>query len=271
MSKIDQKDRFYYNSEFLGSSSGRSIRILSEYYGPLQRFERNNISDTIVFFGSARTPSKEDAQKALDNAPANTDSKTMARLKMDLRMSRYYEDARELAKRFTIWSKELKSKKHRYIICSGGGPGIMEASNKGASEAGGINVGLTISLPFESSGNEWISNDMDMKFHYFFMRKFWFLYLAKALIVWPGGFGTLDELFEAITLIQTFKAEKFPIILVGTEFWNGMIEWIKKTLLKDNENISESDLDLFLTVDTKEEVIEILEKFHKDYVFTPNF
>ena len=146
MSKIDQKDRFYYNSEFLGSSSGRSIRILSEYYGPLQRLERNNISDTIVFFGSARTPSKEDAEKALDNAPANTDSKTMARLKMDLKMSRYYEDARELAKRFTIWSKELKSKKHRYIICSGGGPGIMEASNRGASEAGGINVGLTLSL-----------------------------------------------------------------------------------------------------------------------------
>ena len=116
MSKIDQKDRFYYNSEFLGSSSGRSIRILSEYYGPLQRLERNNISDTIVFFGSARTPSKEDAEKALDNTPANTDSKTMARLKMDLKMSRYYEDARELAKRLTIWSKELKSKKHRYII-----------------------------------------------------------------------------------------------------------------------------------------------------------
>ena len=134
MSKIDQKDRFYYNSEFLGSSSGRSIRILSEYYGPLQRLERNNISDTIVFFGSARTPSKEDAKKALDNAPADTDSKTIARLKMDLKMSRYYEDARELAKNFTTWSKELKSKKHRYIICSGGGPGTVSYTHLRAHE-----------------------------------------------------------------------------------------------------------------------------------------
>ena len=172
MSKIDKKDRFYFNRDFLGSASGRSIRILSEYYGPLQRLERNNISDTIVFFGSARTLSREDAEKALSNAPKNADQKLIARMKMDLKMSRYYEDARELAKKLTKWSKGLKGTKHRYIICSGGGPGIMEASNRGASEAGGVNVGLTISLPFESSGNKWISDDLDMKFHYFFMRKF---------------------------------------------------------------------------------------------------
>ena len=270
MSKIDQKDRFYYNSEFLGSSSGRSIRILSEYYGPLQRLERNNISDTIVFFGSARTPSKEDAEKALDNAPANTDSKTMARLKMDLKMSRYYEDARELAKRFTMWSKELKSKKHRYIICSGGGPGIMEASNRGASEAGGINVGLTISLPFESSGNEWISDDLDMKFHYFFMRKFWFLYLAKALIVWPGGFGTLDELMELLTLIQTEKIKKrLPIVLYGKEFWEKVVNW---DYLVEIGTISPEDLDLFYISDEIGQTFQYVTDFlNKNELKGPNF
>ena len=165
MSKIDPKDRFYYNSNFLGSASGRSVRILSEYYGPLQRLQRNKISDTIVFFGSARTMAQEDAQKALENAPKDTNVQTIKRLKMDLKMSQYYEDARILARKFTKWSKGLKGTKHRYIICSGGGPGIMEASNRGASEAGGINIGLTISLPYESSGNKWISDDLSMKFH----------------------------------------------------------------------------------------------------------
>ena len=175
MSKIDDKDRFYYDKDFLASPSGRSVRILSEYYGPLQRLQRNKISDTIVFFGSARTLSQEDAEEALKNTPKNADQQTIKRLKMDLKMSRYYEDARLLAGKFTKWSKGLKGSNHRYIICSGGGPGIMEASNRGASDEGGINVGLTISLPYESSGNKWISDDLRMKFHYFFMRKFWFL------------------------------------------------------------------------------------------------
>ena len=144
MSKIDAKDRFYYDKDFLSSPSGRSLRILSEYYGPLQKLQRNKISDTIVFFGSARTLSKEDAEKALKNAPKNADQQTMNRLKMDLKMSRYYEDARLLAGKFTKWSKSLKGTNNRYIICSGGGPGIMEASNRGASEEGGINVGLSL-------------------------------------------------------------------------------------------------------------------------------
>ena len=147
----------------------------------------------------------------------------------------------------------------------------MEAANKGAKNAGGISVGLNIKLPFEQEPNNFIDNDKSIDFDYFFVRKVMFVKYAQGFVVMPGGFGTLDELFEAITLIQTHKAEKFPIILVGTEFWNGMIDWIKKTLLKNNENISESDLDLFATVDTKEEVIEILEEFHKNYVFTPNF
>ena len=243
MSKIDPKDRFYYNSNFLGSASGRSVRILSEYYGPLQRLQRNKISDTIVFFGSARTMSQEDAKKALENAPKDTNIQTIKRLKMDLKMSQYYEDARILAGKFTKWSKGLKGTKHRYIICSGGGPGIMEASNRGASEAGGINIGLTISLPYESSGNKWISDDLSMKFHYFFMRKFWFLYLAKALIVWPGGFGTLDELMELLTLIQTEKIKKrLPIVLYGKEFWEKVVNW---DYLVEVGTISAEDLDLF--------------------------
>ena len=158
-----------------------------------------------------------------------------------------------------------------YGVITGGGPGIMEAANKGAYRVKGKSVGLCINLPFEDTNNKYIDKDKQLNFDYFFVRKVMFVKYAQGFVVMPGGFGTLDELFEAITLIQTHKAEKFPIILVGTEFWNGMIDWIKRTLLTNNKNISESDLDLFLTADTKEEVIEILEGFHKNYVFTPNF
>ena len=270
MSKIPDKDRFYYDPNFLRSSTGRSVRILSEYYGPLQRMEQNRISDTIVFFGSARTLSREDAQSALDSASKDTDSKTLRRLKMDLKMSRYYEDARSLAGKFTKWSKGLKGTKNRYIICSGGGPGIMEASNRGASEAGGVNVGLTISLPFESSGNKWISEDLDMKFHYFFMRKFWFLYLAKALIVWPGGFGTLDELMELLTLIQTEKIKKrLPIVLYGKEFWENVINW---DYLVDIGTISPEDLDLFRISDDIHDTFDYVTDFiNQNQLKGPNF
>jgi len=270
MSKIDKKDRFYFNRDFLGSASGRSIRILSEYYGPLQRLERNKISDTIVFFGSARILSREDAEQALSNAPKNADQKLIARMKMDMKMSRYYEDARELAKKLTKWSKGLKGTKHRYIICSGGGPGIMEASNRGASEAGGVNVGLTISLPFESSGNKWISDDLDMKFHYFFMRKFWFLYLAKALIVWPGGFGTLDEIMELLTLIQTEKIKKrLPIVLYGKEFWEKVVNW---DYLVEVGTISAEDLELFHISDDIGDTFEYVTDFlNNNELKGPNF
>ena len=158
-----------------------------------------------------------------------------------------------------------------YGVITGGGPGIMEAANKGANRVKGKSVGLCFNLPFEDTNNKYIDKDKQLNFDYFFVRKVMFVKYAQGFVVMPGGFGTLDELFEAITLIQTHKAEKFPIILVGTEFWNGMIDWIKKKILANNKNISESDLDLFLTVDTKEEVIEILEDFHKNYVFTPNF
>ena len=270
MSKIDKKDRFYYDSNFLGSPSGRSLRILSEYYGPLQRLERNKISDTIVFFGSARILSKEDAQQALDNHSDKKDFQTLAKLKMDLKMSRYYEEARLLAKKITAWSKNLKDKKHRYIICSGGGPGIMEAANQGASEADGVNVGLTISLPLESSGNKWISDDLSMKFHYFFMRKFWFLYLAKGLIVWPGGFGTLDELMELLTLIQTQKIKKrLPIVLYGKEFWEKVVNW---DYLVEIGTISPEDLDLFHISDEIDDTFNYITNFiESNELKGPNF
>ncbi len=270
MTKIIDKDRFYYNPEFLGSASGRSVRILSEYYGPLQRMQRKRISDTIVFFGSARILAREVAQDALDNAPKDSDKQSLKRLKMDLKMSRYYEDARTLAGKFTKWSKGLKGTKHRYIICSGGGPGIMEASNRGAAEAGGINVGLTISLPNEASGNEWITNDLDMKFHYFFMRKFWFLYLAKALVVWPGGFGTLDELMECLTLIQTQKIKKrLPIVLYGKEFWENVVNW---DYLVDVGTISKEDLNLFHISDDINDTYQYVTNFIEKYqLIGPNF
>jgi hypothetical protein len=175
-----------------------------------------------------------------------------------------------LAGKFTKWSKGLKGTKRRYIICSGGGPGIMEASNRGAAEADGINVGLTISLPFESSGNEWISDGLDMKFHYFFMRKFWFLYLAKALIVWPGGFGTLDELMELLTLIQTEKIKKrLPIVLYGKEFWQKVVNW---DYLVEVGTISQADLDLFHISDDIDDAYKYVTTFiEKHQLKGPNF
>ena len=147
----------------------------------------------------------------------------------------------------------------------------MEAANRGASEANGINVGLTISLPFEASENEWISDDLNLKFHYFFMRKFWFLYLAKGLIVWPGGFGTLDEFFEAITLIQTEKIGRFPIVLVGRSFWKGLIDWIEEVVLGREKNINTQDMQLINIVDTAEEAVDTIDEFYSYYLLSPNF
>ena len=268
MKKNTDKDRFYYNTDFLSSAPGRSIRILSEYYGPLERLKKNRISDTIVFFGSARIKSKKEAMEELEKGKSNPSN--LKRLKMDLKMSRYYEEARTLANKFTLWSKEISSKEQHYIICSGGGPGIMEAANRGASEAGGTNLGLTISLPFEDSGNEWISKDLNMKFHYFFMRKFWFLYLAKAIIVWPGGFGTLDELMEVLTLIQTEKMTKrLPIVLYGKEFWKKIVNW---DYLVEIGTISKEDLNLFYFTDSVDEAFNYVTNYIKEHQLTgPNF
>ena len=266
----NKKNRFYFNEDFLGSPQGRSIRIMSEYYGPLQKIIENKIYDTIVFFGSARIKSRKKAEAALEQLDQSASDKEKKRIKHDLDMSKYYEDARELANKLTIWSKNLKSKKSRYIITSGGGGGIMEAANRGAKEAGGISMGLTISLPFEASGNNYISKDLDLKFHYFFMRKFWFLYLAKALVVWPGGFGTLDEVMELLTLIQTKKIKKrLPIVLYGSEFWNSVINW---DYLVDCGTVSEEDLDLFHISDSIEDTYNYIVRYIEEYKLKgPNF
>ncbi len=253
----NQKDKsFYLNPEFLTSSDARSIRIATEYLGPQRRFVRNHIEDTIVFFGSARLKSSEAAKEDLKKASQNVNPQKKKQLKQNVTMSRFYEDARTLAKKLTVWSKKLKNSKHRYIITSGGGPGIMEAANRGASEAKGLAIGLNISVPHEQSGNKWITPDLDIEFHYFFMRKFWMAYLAKALVAFPGGFGTMDELFEILTLIQTKKIKKtIPIVLYGKEFWENMVNW---DFLVKVGTISKKDLNLFCICDTVDEAYNYL-------------
>ena len=214
----------YRNEGFLNSRDGRALRILAEYLEPKSRFDRENVDDTIVFMGSARTPSREQAEAALNKA--QSESGDLAVAQMGLKMSAYYEAARSLAFRLTQWSKSLDSIEKRFVVCTGGGPGIMEAANRGASEADGMNVGLTISLPLEEFDNPYVTRELAFHFHYFFMRKFWFTYLAKAVIVFPGGFGTLDELFELLTLVQTRKLKKpLPIVLFGTEYWRQIIDF----------------------------------------------
>ena len=264
------KERFYYDKDFLSSSDARPLRILSEYFGPRQRLNRYHVEDTIVFFGSARIKAKEEIQKLLDEAPANLDSQTMAQLNNQLEMSKYYESARSLAYQLTEWSKNLTDNKRRFIITSGGGPGIMEAANRGASEAKGLACGLNITIPFEQSGNKYITPDLNIQVHYFFMRKFWFLYLAKALVVFPGGFGTLDELMELVTLIQTGKIKKkIPIVLFGKDFWNQVINW--KYLVRVG-TITAEELNLFHFSDSVEEAFSYLtEHLTNQHFKGPNF
>ncbi|MBI3068159.1 MAG: TIGR00730 family Rossman fold protein [Betaproteobacteria bacterium] len=214
----------YRNRVFLNSKDARALRILSEYLEPKSRFERHRVEDTVVFMGSARIKSREQAEEALRKAEGGGDDLEGAR--MALRMSAYYEAARELAFRLTQWSKALDQKERRFVVCTGGGPGIMEAANRGAAEARGMNVGLTISIPSEEFGNPYVTRELAFHFHYFFMRKFWFAYLAKAVIVFPGGFGTLDELFELLTLVQTRKMRKpMPIVVFGTEYWRQVVDF----------------------------------------------
>jgi len=214
----------YSNPSFITSREGRSLRILSEYLEPKSRFERLRVDDTIVFMGSARVKSREQAEEALRKAEAGEGDLEAARTAV--KMAVYYEAARTLAFRLTQWSKGLDSTERRFVVCTGGGPGIMEAANRGAADARGMNVGLTISLPIEEFGNPYVTRELSFHFHYFFMRKFWFAYLAKAVIVFPGGFGTLDELFELLTLVQTRKMRKpLPIVLFGTEYWRQVVDF----------------------------------------------
>ena len=254
MADIFKPVRAYRDEEFLASSEGRPLRILAEYLEPRDRFAEFNIKDTILVFGSARLLPRDEAERRLDSAKAGAGD--LARAEGDLRMSRYYEDTRELCFRLTEWSKGLKDSGRRFVICSGGGPGIMEAANRGASEAKGENVGLGISLPLEQGINPYVTRRLAFEFHYFFTRKFWFLYLAKALVIMPGGFGTLDELFEALTLIQTHKMrKKMPIVLYGREFWDEVVNF--DALVKFG-TISRADLDLFSVVDTVDDAFQLI-------------
>jgi len=236
----------YSDQAFLNSKDARALRILAEYLEPKARFEKHRVDDTIVFMGSARTKSRQEAEEMLREAEAGKGDAERAR--MALKMSAYYEAARELAFRLTQWSKELDPKERRFVVCTGGGPGIMEAANRGAAEARGLNVGLTISIPVEEFDNPYVTRELSFHFHYFFMRKFWFAYLAKAVIVFPGGFGTLDELFELLTLVQTRKLRKaMPIVLFGTEYWRQVIDF---DALARHGTIDAADIELVHRTDS---------------------
>jgi uncharacterized protein (TIGR00730 family) len=277
-SALERAPLAYENARFLNSADGRLIRIVSEYLEPLARFRREQIQDTVVFFGSARFRGREEADHALellDNtgstrpAPANEQPASApeiaAGMASDLRrkravaaieMARYYEDARRLASMLTTWAMSIPSSKHRFVIMSGGGPGIMEAANRGAFEAGGKTVGMNISLPFEQRPNPYITPSLNFEFHYFFMRKLWFAYLSKALVVFPGGFGTLDEMFEILTLAQTHKlAKKMTVLIYGSEYWKRVFDL---NTLVDTGAISPKDIELFQWADTPEQAFELL-------------
>jgi len=250
-------EKLYRDPDFMNSTDARPIRILAEYLGPAAKFEAAKIRDTIVFFGSSRAKSIEEAKRALERAEKEKASeKEIEKARNLLKLAHYSDDARELARRLTLWSKGLGGKHRRFVICSGGGPGIMEAANRGASEAKGETIGLNISIPMEQFANPFITRKLAFEFHYFFMRKYWFLYLAKALVIFPGGFGTLDELMEVLTLVQTKKVTKpIPIIVYGSEYWNDVIHW--DTMVRWG-TIEEEDLKLFKLVDNVEEAFEFL-------------
>jgi uncharacterized protein (TIGR00730 family) len=261
----------YENAQFLNGPDGRPLRVLAEYAEPLSRFRREKIQDTVVFFGSARFHSRTTADSALQllekpgsatPAPAEEQVK---RARMAVEMARYYEDARRLAYLLTEWAQTIPSKRSRFVVTTGGGPGIMEAANLGAREAGGKTIGLNIALPFEQMPNPYITPDLNFEFHYFFMRKLWFAYLAKALVVFPGGFGTLDELFEILTLAQTQKlAKKITVLIYGKQYWKKVLNL---EALAESGAISPEDVNLFCYVDTPEEGFEILrERLTRDHL-----
>jgi uncharacterized protein (TIGR00730 family) len=222
----------YKDEEFLDSDDARPLRILAEYLEPLYAFQRQHICDTIVFFGSARI---------MAEGP----------------LGRYYDEARELARLVANWSEGLPSDAHRYVVCSGGGPGIMEAANRGASEAGAKTIGLNIGLPREQQPNRYLARELTFEFHYFFMRKLWFAHLARALVVFPGGFGTLDEMMEILTLMQTRKIERqIPVVLYGQGYWNEIINF---DALVRHGMIDREDLSLFQFADDPATALGILQ------------
>ena len=276
--QLDRAPLAYENGSFLNSPDGRLIRIVAEFMEPLARFRHERIQDTVVFFGSARFRGREEADHALellDNTgslqPAPSEEQPARapeiaagratdlqrkRAVAAVEMARYYEDARRLAHMLTTWASSIPSPRHRFVVTSGGGPGIMEAANRGAYEAGGKTIGMNIRLPFEQHPNPYITPALNFEFHYFFMRKLWFAYLAKALVVFPGGFGTLDEMFELLTLAQTHKmAKKITVVVYGPEYWNKVFNL--ETLV-DTGAISPKDIELFQFASTPEQAFGIL-------------
>ena len=272
--KVRKAKKAYKNTDFLESQDARILRILSELLEPMQRFRKQKISNTIVFFGSARTKSLIDAKNQLlkikgriSRSPQKSNPGLEKELKLaqnQVFLSRFHQDATELAKRITKWSKSLKPSS-RFIIASGGGLGMMEAANKGAIEASGKSIGLNISIPWEQNPNRYITPELNFEFHYFFMRKFWFVYLAKAIVIFPGGFGTLDELFEVLTLLQTKKIEKsLPIIVYGSKYWNQVFNF---DAMMEYGTISKDDLELIRFCDTVDEAFNYLtEELTKTYL-----
>ncbi|HXM62898.1 MAG TPA: TIGR00730 family Rossman fold protein [Terriglobales bacterium] len=265
MSESDNKRMplAYENETFVNSPDGRILRILSEYMEPIARFRREQIQDTVVFFGSARFHSRTAAKDKLAELESSSAQLSggqfesiRKRAAAAVDMARYYEDARQLAFLLSKWSVQIPARRRRFVVTTGGGPGIMEAANLGAQQAGAKTIGLNIALPFEQSPNPYITPSLNFEFHYFFMRKFWFAYLSKALVIFPGGFGTMDELFEILTLAQTQKlAKKILVVIYGSEYWNRLLNF--QTMV-DAGTISPEDLELFKIVDSPEEGFEFL-------------
>jgi uncharacterized protein (TIGR00730 family) len=264
----------YLNQDFLQTSDARILRILSEYIEPAARLRRFRIRDTVVFFGSARAPSPEEAEElarslneriATEGATPELEA-ARKRNEYKLKLASYYHQAQELARRITEWSKGLTGERH-FIICSGGSRGMMEAANRGASAAHGKTIGLNIQLPHEQEVNRFVSRELVFNFHYFFMRKFWFVYPAKALVIFPGGFGTMDELFEVLTLIQTKMPDKpLPVVLFGKEFWNEVLNF---DALVNWGVVSPEDVGIFHKTDSVDDAFDYLTTQLEQLYLTP--